>query len=203
MNWTQDYVDVMESLRLNSVYMSRTHKQKYFAYKRMSNWFRVPTIVLSAMASVSSVGLQAYVTQQHISGITCLVTMVIGILNSVELYLKLQEAIESELEKSKSWYKLSADIFKVLGLTAVNRDPNPKKLLDEFYAEYMVLFEESSLNKIYYGDRLLNVPRKVLLPIRSSSSVPSSAGSSSSSINSNDGDVSPLVRRDMVLEEQL
>ena len=203
MNWTQDYVDVMESLRLNSVYMSRTHKQKYFAYKRMSNWFRVPTIVLSAMASVSSVGLQAYVTQRHISGITCLVTMVIGILNSVELYLKLQEAIESELEKSKRWYKLSADIFKVLGLTAVNRDPDPKKLLDVFYDEYMVLFEESSLNKIYYGDRLLNVPRKVLLPIRSGSAVPSSSASSSSSINSNDGDVSPLVRRDQILEEQL
>jgi len=203
MNWTQDYVDVMESLRLNSVYMSRTHKQKYFAYKRMSNWFRVPTIVLSAMASVSSVGLQAYVTQQHISGITCLVTMVIGILNSVELYLKLQEAIESELEKSKRWYKLSADIFKVLGLTAVNRDPDPKKLLDEFYTEYMVLFEESSLNKIYYGDRLLNVPRKVLIPLRNGSAVPSSSASSSSSINSNDGDVSPLVRRDQILEEQL
>ncbi len=203
MNWTQDYVDVMESLRLNSVYMSRTHKQKYFAYKRMSTWFRVPTIVLSAMASVSSVGLQAYVTQRHISGITCLVTMVIGILNSVELYLKLQEAIESELEKSKRWYKLSADIFKVLGLSAVNRDPDPKKLLDVFYDEYMVLFEESSLNKIYYGDRLLNVPRKVLLPIRSGSAVPSSSASSSSSINSNDGDVSPLVRRDQILEEQL
>tara|TARA_R110002126_G_scaffold140610_1_gene285440 strand:- start:52 stop:441 length:390 start_codon:yes stop_codon:yes gene_type:complete len=129
--------------------------------------------------------------------------MVIGILNSVELYLKLQEAIESELEKSKRWYKLSADIFKVLGLTAVNRDPDPKKLLDVFYDEYMVLFEESSLNKIYYGDRLLNVPRKVLLPIRSGSAVPSSSASSSSSINSNDGDVSPLVRRDQILEEQL
>ena len=203
MNWTDDYVSVMESLRLNSVYMSRNHKQKYFAYKRMSTWFRVPTIVLSALASVSSVGLQAYVTQQHISGITCLVTMIIGILNSIELYLKLTEAIESELEKSKKWYKLSADIFKVLGLSACNRDPDPKKLLDVFYNEYMVLFEESSLNRIYYGDRLLNVPRKVMLPIRGSSAVPSSNASSSSSINSSDGDISPLVRRDQTLEENL
>jgi hypothetical protein len=87
--------------------------------------------------------------------------MIIGILNSIELYLKLTEAIESELEKSKKWYKLSADIFKVLGLSACNRDPDPKKLLDVFYNEYMVLFEESSLNRIYYGDRLLNVPRKL------------------------------------------
>ena len=103
--WSNDYENILESLRLNSVYMSRSHKKKYFRFKTMSNYFRVPTIILSALASVSSVGLQAYITQQHISGITCLVTMVIGILNSIELYLKLQEAIELELDKSKKWYE--------------------------------------------------------------------------------------------------
>ena len=179
--------------------MSRSHKKKYFAFKRMSNWFRVPTIVLSAMASVTSVGLQSYITQQNISGITCLVTMIIGILNSIELYLKLQEAIESELDKSKQWYALASGIYKVTSLEPVHRDKDPAKLLNDFYDRYMELFHESSLNGIHYGDRLLNVPRKRLRDMVSSSA------SSSSSINSNDGDVSPLVRRDrdQVLEEDL
>jgi K+ transporter len=74
MNWTQDYENILESLRLNSVYMSRSHKKKYFAFKRMSNWFRVPTIVLSAFASVIAVGSEPYLKQQNISGITCLVS---------------------------------------------------------------------------------------------------------------------------------
>ncbi len=197
MNWTQDYETILESLRLNSVYMSRSHKKKYFAFKRMSNWFRVPTIVLSAFASVIAVGSEPYLKQRNISGITCLVSMIVGILNSIELYLKLQEAIESELDKSKQWYALAAEIYKVTSLEPDHRDDDPSKLLNGFYDKYMELFHESSLNGIYYGDRLLNVPRKTL------SGIVSSAMSSSSSINSNDGDVSPLVRRDQVLEEQL
>lgn len=198
MNWTLDYENILESLRLNSVYMSRSHKKKYFAFKRMSNYFRVPTIVLSAFASVIAVGSEPYLKQQNISGITCLVSMIVGILNSIELYLKLQEAIESELDKSKQWYALAAEIYKVTSLEPEHRDNDPAKLLNGFYDKYMELFHESSLNGIHYGDRLLNVPRKTL------GGMVSSAMSSSSSINSNDGgDISPLVRRDQILEEQL
>jgi len=121
--------------------------------------------------------------------------MVIGILNSIELYLKLQEAIELELDKSKKWYELSAGIYKVLNLDPSHRDGDPGEVLKRFYNEYMILFQESSLSAVNYSDKLLVVPKgKGGLSI---------AGSSSSSINSNDGDVSPLVRRDQVLEEQL
>ena len=198
MNWSDDYENILESLRLNAVYMSRSHKKKYFRFKQMSNYFRLPTIVLSAFASVIAVGSEPYLKQQNISGITCLVSMIVGILNSIELYLKLQEAIESELDKSKQWYALAAEIYKVTGLEAEHRDNDPSKLLNGFYDKYMELFHESSLNGIHYGDRLLNVPRKTL------SGIVSSAISSSSSINSNDGgDISPLVRRDQVLEENL
>ena len=199
MNWTEDYEQILESLRLNAVYMSRSHKKKYFRFKQMSNYFRVPTIILSALASVASVGLQAYITQQHISGITCLVTMVIGILNSIELYLKLQEAVELELDKSKKWYELSAGIYKVLNLHADHREGHPSEVLKRFYNEYMILFQESSLSAVNYSDKLLVIPKgKGVVSLPGSSSA-----SSSSSINSNDGDVSPLVRRDQVLEEQL
>ena len=198
--WTQDYEHLLESLRLNSVHMSRTHKRLYFRYRQMSNMFRVPTIVLSAVASVSSVGLQSYMTQQNISGMTCLISLIIGVMNSVELYLKLQESIELELEKSKKWYQLASAIYKVLMLERCHRDPNPSAVLEQFYTDYMALFEESSLSGVNYSDKLL-VTKKLknieMMPV-------SSSASSSSSINSNEGgDVSPLVRRDMAIEEQL
>lgn len=197
--WTSDYEHLLESLRLNSVHMSRTHKRLYFRYRQMSNMFRVPTIVLSAVASVSSVGLQHYMTQQNISGMTCLISLIIGVMNSVELYLKLQESIEMELEKSKKWYQLASNIYKVIALDRCHRPPNPAVVIDQFYIDYMALFEESSLSGVYYSDKLL-VTKKLknieMIPV-------SSNASSSSSINSNDGDVSPLVRRDQVLEEQL
>ena len=197
--WTIDYENLLESVRLNSVHMSRTHKRLYFRYKHMSNMFRVPTIVLSAIASVSSVGLQSYMTQKNISGMTCLISLIIGVMNSVELYLKLQEAIELELEKSKKWYQLASNIYKVLALDRCHREQNPEDVLNRFYSAYMILFEESSLSGVNYSDKLLVTKKLKLTEMVSSSS----GGSSASSINSNDGDISPLVRRDQVLEEQL
>ena len=197
--WTVDYENLLESVRLNSVHMSRTHKRLYFRYKHMSNMFRVPTIVLSAIASVSSVGLQSYMTQKNISGMTCLISLIIGVMNSIELYLKLQEAIELELEKSKKWYQLASNIYKVLALDRCHREQNPEDVLNRFYNAYMILFEESSLSGVNYSDKLLLTKKLKLTEMVSSSS----GGSSASSINSNDGDVSPLVRRDQILEEQL
>ena len=196
--WTIDYENLLESVRLNSVHMSRTHKRLYFRYKNMSNMFRVPTIVLSAIASVSSVGLQSYMTQENISGMTCLISLIIGVMNSVELYLKLQEAIELELEKSKKWYQLASNIYKVLALDRCHREQNPDGVLNHFYSAYMILFEESSLSGVNYSDKLLLTKK-----LKHVEMAVSSSASSSSSINSNDGDVSPLVRRDQVLEEQL
>ena len=197
--WTIDYENLLESVRLNSVHMSRTHKRLYFRYRQMSNMFRVPTIVLSAVASVSSVGLQSYMTQKNISGMTCLISLIIGVMNSIELYLKLQEAIELELEKSKKWYQLASNIYKVLALDRCHREQHPEEVLNRFYNAYMILFEESSLSGVNYSDKLLLTKKLKLTEMVSSSS----GGSSASSINSNDGDVSPLVRRDQILEEQL
>jgi hypothetical protein len=194
--WSDDYENILESLRLNAVYMSRSHKKKYFRFKNMSNYFRVPTIVLSAFASVIAVGSEPYLKQQNISGITCLVSMIVGILNSIELYLKLQEAVELELDKSKKWYELASGIYKVLNLDPCHREGEPNEILKKYYDEYMVLFQESSLSAVNYSDKLLVIPK--------GKGVVSLAGSSSSSINSNeDGNVSPLVRRDMAIEENL
>lgn len=199
MDWTEDYEKILESLRLNAVYMSRSHKKKYFRFKQMSNYFRLPTIILSALASVSAVGLQAYISQQHISGLTCLVSMVIGILNSIELYLKLQEAVELELDKSKKWYELASGIYKLLNLDPAHREGLPSEVLTKYYDEYMLLFQESSLSAVNYSDKLLVIPKGtgvMTLP-------PSSSASSSSSINSNDGEVSPLVNQYGVFEQNL
>ena len=107
----------------------------------------------------------------------------------------MQEAVELELDKSKKWYELSAGIYKVLNLDPCHREGQPNEILQRYYNEYMLLFQESSLSAVNYSDKLLVIPK--------GKGVVSLAGSSSSSINSNDGDVSPLVRRDQTLEENL
>ena len=90
-SWSSDIESVLEEIRINAVQLSNNHKQNYFFYRSLHKYFRIPTIILSSVSSVSSIGLQNYISQQHISGIVCLLGLSISIINSIELFLKLQE----------------------------------------------------------------------------------------------------------------
>jgi hypothetical protein len=178
--WSTDYEDLFLAIRLNAVCMSRIHKKNYFRIKSQSNYFRIPTIVFSALASVIAVGAEPYINQQNISGLVCLINMSIGIINSIELYLKLAERMEQELDHSKCWYKLATDIFTLTEISEINREGTPKEYLKKFYGEYINLFEKSSLTGINYKDKLLGVTRAGKL-LGSNSTIESDNQSSSSS----------------------
>ncbi len=189
MSWTGDIEQILDSVRENSVWLSQHHKKKYFYYKNVSDYFRIPTIVVSSIASVASVGLTNYVSQENISGIVCLLSLSVGIINSIELYLRIQDNLENELNTSKAYYALSIDLHKLLNLSQVNREGDPKEVLEEFYKRYEDLVQESNLLSSSYPDKLNKLPkvRSIFSPrerktIRSNRS---NSSSSSISINSN------------------
>ena len=190
MLWSQDIETILNDVRENSVYLSQHHKKRYFYYKQVSTYFRIPTIILSSVASVASVGLTAYVKQENISGIVCLMSLSIGIINSIELYLRIQDNLENELETSKKYYNLSIDLHKILNLSQINREGEPKKVLDTYYKRYVELVEVSNLLSTNYPDKLSKIPKLKGMFSKKVPSSPSSS-SSSSSINSNPLDDSP------------
>ncbi len=142
--WTTDIIGILEKIRINSVNFSQHHKRKYFFYKNLQKWFRLPTICLSAIASVGSVGLQSYIDQSHISALVCFLSLCVGVLNSIELYLKITDNIENELNNSKAYYTLAIDIEKTRTLTAKNRQINAIKYLDSKYSTFQKLTEQSN-----------------------------------------------------------
>jgi hypothetical protein len=183
MSWSIDIERILEDMRTNSVYLSQHHKRRYFYYKNVGTWFKIPTIIISSIASVASVGLTTYVSQQHISGIVCLMSLSVGIINSIELYLRIQDNLEIELTTSKSYYNLSIDLHKLLNLSAINRQGEPIDILNQYYDKYISLVEDSNLLSVYYPDKLARLPPK--LKNIFSRSTGSSSGSSNSSINTN------------------
>ena len=190
-SWTGDIEKLLHDIRINSAMMSNQHKVKFFYYKKVSARFRIPTIILSSACSVSSVGLQNYISQQHISAITCLISLLVGVINSIELYLRLQDNLENELDKSKQYYQLSTDIFKVTTLNSENREGDPHKILDEFYNRYIELFSQSNLMRTTFKDKLIVIPKgKTSFPLPfpqrdTSPKYPSSSSSSSSGSREN------------------
>ena len=192
MLWSQDIETILNDVRENSVYLSQHHKKRYFYYRQVSTYFRIPTIILSSVASVASVGLTAYVKQENISGIVCLMSLSIGIINSIELYLRIQDNLENELETSKKYYNLSIDLHKILNLSQQNREGEPRKVLDTYYKRYVDLVEESNLLSTTYPDKLSKVPKLKGMFERTDKKLSSSPMSSStSSLNSNPLDDSP------------
>ena len=187
-HWTGDIESILDDMRENSVWLSTYHKKNYFYYKTASNYFKIPTIVISSIASVASVGLTVYVSQEHISGIVCLLSLTVGIINSIELYLQLQENTERELETSKKYYNLSIDLHKLLNLSSENRSGEPKKILEEFYGRYAEMVHESTLLNNNFPDKLSRLPKKKGIfskKYKEENKSPSSSLSSSSSSSNN------------------
>ena len=143
--WSPGIEYILEEIRLNSITISEHHKEKYYYSKGYLKYFRIPTILFSAMNSVFSVGLQPYCPQPIISLICCIISLVCGVISSVELFLSIQNTMESELIASKDFYLLSVDIFKILSLERATRMINGKTYLDETYQTYCKLIENSNI----------------------------------------------------------
>ena len=185
MSWTGDIEQILNDLRVNSVYLSNFHKKRYFYYKKVATCFKLPTILVSAAASVVSVGLTNYISQEHISAITCLMSLFVGILNSTELYLRIQDNLEIELTTSKAYYALSIDLHKTLNLNQITRQGEPRLVLEEYYKRYEDLIQQGNLLSASYPDKLATLPKikGIFKKLKSSSS--SSSSSSNNSLGSN------------------
>ena len=125
-----------------------------------------------------SVGLTAYLAQPHISAITCLISLTVGIINSIELYMKITDTIEAELETSKLYYNLSIDLHKLLNLDQRNRTGEPRELLDAFFTRYIELVEKSNLLNQSFPDKLNKLPKQRSLFSNSSEFTYSPSGKS-------------------------
>lgn len=158
-HWSDEIEEICEKLRINCVNLSEYHRKRFYKFKSYGKWFRLPLIILASVNSTASVGLQPVLDQQIISGITCLLGMIMGIIGSLELYLGIQAAMELELKQSKEYYTLAIHLFKTLSLHRCNRLEDGKEYLNEKYSLYIKLCESSNLlDKKMKSDLLANIP---------------------------------------------
>lgn len=143
--WTGEQESLCENLRINCVNLSEYHRRKYYRYKSYGKYFRLPMIILASINSTASVGLQPLLDQEIISGITCLLGMIMGIIGAIELYMGIQANMELELKQSKDFYTLAIDLYRVLSLRRENRGEGGKDYLNKKYAQYTKLCEASNL----------------------------------------------------------
>ena len=153
--WSDDIEEVLESIRHNAFVMSGHHKSLYLSFKDQLKYYKIPVIIISGFNSVTAVGLQPYMPQHIISGLTCVLALVCGMIGSIELFLGIQASMETELNASKNFYLLAINIYKTLTLDRERRPIPGQDYLDDVYTEYTKYFENSALlNKRDISDKL-------------------------------------------------
>jgi hypothetical protein len=127
----------------------------------MLKYYRVPAILFSALNVFASVGLQPYIQQSYISLITCGISLITGVITSIELFNGVQNSMELELNSSKDFYILSIDIFRLLSLKPENRGVELKAYLEEKYQIYCKLIESSNVIDKRMVDKLTPMLKQI------------------------------------------
>ena len=152
--WSDDIEKILNDIRQNSVILSEFHNMKYFHLKSYLKYFRIPCIILSAFNSVFAVGLSSFMQQNLVSVINCIISLICGIIVSIELYMQIESSMREEVISCKNYYLLSVDIQKILLLERANRQVKGKVFLDKCFTEYCKLYENSGLLKKQIKDSL-------------------------------------------------
>ena len=161
-SWSTDRENLLDSIRYNCAILNVEHKKQYFYFKGFSKYFRVPLLLLSGINSVFSIGLNNYIDQKTVSLICCLISLITGIITSIELYLGIETSMANELDASRDFYLLSIDIFKTLNLKRENRSVDGNVYLESCLSKYSKLFENSNVLTKHINDKLINIDDKIL-----------------------------------------
>lgn len=144
--WTKRIEKVLDMVRVNCSNLSDYHNYKYQNYKTRLLYFRVPLIVFSAINAFAAVGLQPYMKQTGISTMNSTISLICGVITSIELFLNIQKKMESELSSHKDYYILSVQIFKVISMDRSQRKIDGRTFLDAKFAEYEKLIQNSNVS---------------------------------------------------------
>ena len=147
--WTSDEESILKTISNKCFLMSEYHKNIYLTLHKKISYFKIPIIVLSGMNSVIAVGFQSYVEQGTISAINSLLSLICGIIGSIELYLKINERMDTEYKCGRDFYILYIEIEKTLSLSRNNRSVDGKTYLDDRFNEYIQLISNA---QFVYGD---------------------------------------------------
>jgi len=146
----EDVYKILKKIRNNCIHLSIYHNKRYHFYKNvLFSFFRIPVILLSGINSFIAVGIESHISQSTISIVNSLLSLLCGILTSIELLWNLQKRMEIELDSHKSYYKLSIEIFKFMELDETLRGSESKIYLNNVYKNYEQLVTTSNAVNVY------------------------------------------------------
>lgn len=157
LSWSGDIHEVLEDVLHNCNELQKEHKSKYQIQKKRLSYFRIPVITLSSINSVFSVGLSNFISQEKVSVINCVLSLIVGIVGAIELFLGINRKQEQALMSYHGYKLLSTKISTELKISPVNRKMEGMDFLTEVMDEYRKLFETSNVLRKSLHDKLIEI----------------------------------------------
>ena len=151
--WTKKIEALLTILFHNCKYLSKYHNYRYHKGRVRLKLFRIPIIILSAVNAYTAIGLQPYTLQTNISTINSVISLICGIITSVELFLNIQKKMEKELQSHIDFNVLSVEIMKMLLLDVNKRNQDGRVFLDDKFSCFLKFTENgNAMNPNYFVD---------------------------------------------------
>ena len=121
------------------------HRRSFYKYKRLTSWFQIPVIVLSALSGSFQFLSKGYPDfEKLIVTCTASTSILTSIISAVSAYLKLGENTAAHETSSNAWLLFHNELKHQLGLHPDKREP-ADEFLQRCKTNYDRLFEISPI----------------------------------------------------------
>jgi hypothetical protein len=157
-NWSQDIENQIRNVESNCKKNSQIAKNRYLLLIEQIKYFRIPVIFFSGINSVFAVGLNSYMSQSSVSVITCMISFLVSMISSIEMYLGLTKRIDLANQTYRDFYLLALKINNILRLKREHRNElDGRSFLIEIVNSYEKIFQSSNIYSEIFEDRLISV----------------------------------------------
>jgi hypothetical protein len=163
LSWSDDIEIILKNILFNSHELQRKHKSLYLYYQSTLKWFQLPLIVLASINSVLAVSLANYISQDKTSLVNCIFSLLCACISSIQLFLKVEDRMKTELQAYYNFKLLSIKIGSMLKLERNHREVNGSTFLNDCMNSYKNYLESSLVLSGTIPDKIVEMTDRPLV----------------------------------------
>jgi hypothetical protein len=158
MNWDGSIESLLQKYCDEAQTREALHRRSYYRYKKLTSFFSIPVIVLSALSGSFQFLSKGYPDiEQMIVTCTASVSILTSIISAVAAYLKLGESKAAHETSSNAWLLFHNEVKHQLGLRRSKR-VDAMEFLQTCKTQYDRLFE---LSPICSSNTISKIKKKI------------------------------------------
>ena len=142
MDWTSNQEAYLTKLHVEAYTLEEFNRKQVNLFSRIQQRFSIPILALSALNSLAAVCLQGLLKQEHISVINASLRLFVGILGSVQLFLRVESRVHTHTICCHEFGKLAHKISRELSVEREVRASKGRDFLAETFAEFISILDK-------------------------------------------------------------